>query len=170
MKVEEKAPQRWYVVYTCPNSEKKIYKELSRRKINAFLPIKTEVRQWWDRKKKLEVPLFPNYVFVNVSLKEIWTVLMVNGVVRLISFDGVPAVVKDAEIDMIKQLSSVTNKINNENGCIKGEKVQVKEGPLSGLMGKVKDMKGTTRLFVELETIHQVISVDIETAFLEKVG
>ncbi|MDN5217521.1 UpxY family transcription antiterminator [Fulvivirgaceae bacterium BMA12] len=158
----------WYVVYTYPNSEKKIYNELNKREITAYLPTKGVVRQWSDRKKKLEVPLFPNYVFVNIPPKDMWMVLMVNGVVKFVSFNGTPAVVRDSEIDLVKRLSSKANVVSNKNFYIRGEKVQVKEGVFSGLVGKVMNKKGMTRLYVELETAHLMFSIDIEAALLKK--
>jgi transcription antitermination factor NusG len=157
----------WYVVYTCPNSEKKIYAELNKRAITAFMPTKKVVKQWSDRKQKIEVPLFPNYVFVKVPHNEMWTVLMISGVVRFVSFEGKPAVVKDAEIDFIKKLASAAGMIHNEDRYIEGEKVKVKEGPLLGMVGKVKNKKGVTRLYVEIDTVRQVVSIDIDAALLE---
>lgn len=161
--------KKWYVVYTYPNRERKINGELNKRKIATFFPTQKVIRQWSDRKKTLEIPLWSNYVFVNVSSKEMWTILMLDGVVRFVSFEGKPAVVGDTEIDAIKKLISGGNVISNEHFCLKGDKVQVKSGPLSGLVGKVANQKGKTRFYVELETVHQILSVDIEASLLEKV-
>jgi transcription antitermination factor NusG len=159
----------WYVVYTYPNCEKKIYNELIKRNIDAFLPTRQQTRQWSDRKKKIEVPLFPNYIFVKISSRCMWNVLMINGVARFVSFNEGPAAVKDAEIDVIKRITANCNEINNEDFCLKGEKVQVQHGPLQGLIGKVVDKKGLTKLYIELETVSQTISVEIDAAQLGKV-
>ncbi|MBD0260072.1 MAG: UpxY family transcription antiterminator, partial [Cytophagales bacterium] len=157
----------WYVVYTYPNSEKKIYNELSRREISAFLPTKKVTRQWSDRKKNIDVPLFPNYLFVKVNSSATWQVLLVNGVVKYITCNGAPAVVKQKEIDWIRQLQLGCNPTTNDAFNRTGEKVQVKRGPLTGMVGKVAEKKGTTRLYVELETLNQTVSVDIDAALLE---
>ena len=170
MKPDLARKDNWYVVYTYPNSEKKIYNELNKRNITAFLPTKKVVRQWSDRKKHIEIPLFPNYVFVKIPPKEMWMVLMIDSVVRFVTFDGRPAVVKDSEIDMVIKLISGTNVVTNDNYCIKGQKVQVKEGPFTGIVGRVLSRKGTTRLYVEIETVNIKISVDIEAALLECIG
>ncbi len=164
---------KWYAVYTCPNIEKKICNELAKRKIQAFLPTRMVMRQWSDRKKIIEVPLFPNYLFVNIHYKEMWLVLMLAGVVRFVSFGGIPVVVKDAEIDLIKRLISgaeVTDVKRGEGSFNGGERVQIKKGPLTGLVGTVANTAGITRLHVELETIQQVISINIDAALLEKVS
>ncbi len=157
----------WYVVYTCPNSERKIYNELRKRYITAYLPTREVVRQWSDRKKKVETPLFPNYVFVKVPKKNMWSVLMINGVVRFISFNGAPTVVKDAEMNAVKLLSD-SFEIINENSCERGEKVRIKQGPLAGLAGRVVSNQGMMRLYIELESIQKTISVNVGVYQLEK--
>lgn len=162
----EKQTSNWYVVYTCPNSEKKVYGELVRRDIKAFLPTRSILRQWSDRTKKMEVPLFPNYLFVNVPCSSMWTVLMVNGVVKFVSFNGVPAIVQEKEIDMVKQITLGASEITTGNFRVEGERVRVKQGPLSGLVGKVLERKGITRFYVELETVNQNIAFDIDASLL----
>lgn len=157
----------WYVVYTFPNCERKIYNELSRRDITAFLPTRKTIRQWHDRVKSIEVPLFPNYVFVQVPHREIWSVLAVNGIVRFVSCNGVPVRVLDKEMDWVKKLTNSSNNITNVNCCVVGERVRVKKGPLMGLEGKV--IEGVTKLFVEFKIMNQVVSVDIHASMLEKV-
>jgi transcription antitermination factor NusG len=157
---------KWYVIYTYPNSEKKIYHELIRRAISVFLPTRYIIRQWSDRKKSVEVPLFPNYLFVNVHPQQMWEVLMVSGVVRYITLNGAPVVVKDGDIAYVRQLLLGTNVLNNTALGLQGHKVQVTRGPLSGLVGKVTDLKGKTRLFVELEAIQQAISIEIDASLL----
>lgn len=157
----------WYVVYTYPNSEKKVYNELMRRKMRALLPTRKEVRQWSDRKKNVEVPLFPNYVFIKTPSEQMWMVLTIPGVARFVAFNGVPAVVKESEIDWIKEIMLNSKVEANEISGFKGEKVQVKQGPLKGLIGRVLDKKGMTRLYVELEAIQQTISIEIDSILLE---
>ena len=160
---------KWYVVYTYPNSEKKIYNELNKREITAFLPLRTEVRQWHDRKKIMEAPLFPNYVFVKVAPRDLWTALSVTGVVRYITFDGAPAVVRDSEVDLVKRMLASHATVHNEALHVNGEKVQVTQGPLAGLTGKVVHKKGLTKLYIELETVRQTLSVEIDAALLSRV-
>jgi transcription antitermination factor NusG len=159
----------WYAVYTYPNNEKKVSKELNRREITNFLPLRKEVRQWSDRKNIVELPLFPSYVFVKVSPREMWRVLMVDGVVRFISFAEGPAVVKESEVELIKTITTSCNAVNNEDYLAKGEEVQVRHGPLKGLVGKVSlSRKGITKLYIELDTMQQTVSIEIDTTLLER--
>jgi transcription antitermination factor NusG len=93
--------QPWRVVYTYPQQEKKIFNKLLALGMNAYLPLRKIVKQWSDRKKQLEVPLFPNYLFVKVPDIYRFRVLAIPGVTRFISFDGRLAAVSDKEMKMI---------------------------------------------------------------------
>ncbi len=162
-------PANWYVVYTYPNTEKKVCNELNKREITAYLPTIEVTRQWSDRKKKLEVPLFPNYLFVKITSIKMWMVLAVKGVVKFVSFDNAPKVVQDSEISWVRKLIQGTGILGREASPCKGDKVQVTQGPLSGLVGRVSSDKGLTRLFVELEALQQFVSVEINADLLQKI-
>ena len=75
----------WIVIYTYPKFEQKIEKELIKIDIETFLPMHEVVRQWSDRKKKLTLPLFPNYLFVRTDSRNRWKVLAIKGVVKFLS-------------------------------------------------------------------------------------
>ncbi len=129
------------------------------------------VRQWSDRKVKMEVPLFPNYIFVQVPPRALWSVLTISGTVRVISFDGAPAILKESEIETIRRLTAgndtATTEVEYDQvAFLRGQTVKITSGPFAGLEGKVMDVKGKTRLFVEVKTINQVVSVEIEREML----
>jgi transcription antitermination factor NusG len=159
----------WYVIYTYPQSERKICNELGKREITAYLPTRKETRIWSDRKKKVEVPVFPNYVFVKVPAKEMWGILKLQGVVRFISFEGAPAIIKESDMDLVKKITTGYNAVCSNDFNVEGDIVRVKQGPLEGLTGKVVRKMGSTRLFVELETVRQAICIEIDAALLSKV-
>ncbi len=163
MDMKVSAESNWHVVYTYPNTEKKVYQELTRRQITVFLPTTKVLRQWSDRKKQLEVPLFPSYVFVKVRFKEMWMVTLVDGVARFVKFNGTPAVISESEIDLIKKVISGTENVHNENDCVvEGDYVQIEHGPLAGLQGRVMTKKGKKRLYLTLISLNKNISVEIE--------
>ncbi len=158
----------WYVIYTYPNNEKKIYNELCKRDITAFLPTKKTIRQWSDRKKWIEVPLFPNYVFVKVPVEATWEILMIDGVVKYVTFSGARAVVTEREIECVRRLLLGIDVSTSDFLNVTGEAVRVKQGPLAGMKGKVVCRRGATRFYVELESINHTISVEIDAALLAK--
>src|SRR5215831_6289312 len=82
---------RWYAVHTNANHEKRVALLLEQRSVEHFLPLYESVRRWRDRKKRLQVPLFPGYLFVRLALQDRLQVLQVPSVVKLVGFNGQPA-------------------------------------------------------------------------------
>ena len=82
-----KENKKWYAIYVKSTNEKKVFKTLDDIGIESFLPLITKMKQWSDRRKKVEEPLFRSYLFVNITLSDYYKVLNVNGVVKFISFE-----------------------------------------------------------------------------------
>ena len=78
----------WYAAYTSANHEKKVVTELERRSVESFLPLYSSIRRWKDRRVRLDLPLFPGYVFVHFALRERLRVIQVPGLARLVGFGG----------------------------------------------------------------------------------
>jgi transcription antitermination factor NusG len=95
--------KNWYVVYTKPRWEKKVYTLLADKNIEAYCPLNKVRRKWSDRVKWVEEPLFKSYVFVKVSAEELTRVRMVSGVVNFVYWLGKPAIVKNKEIEVIRK-------------------------------------------------------------------
>ena len=95
--------KHWLAVYTQPRWEKKVHKLLGDKGIESYCPLNLVYRQWSDRVKKVEEPLFKSYLFVHVSEEERTEVRMTPGVLNYVYWVGKPAVVKDFEIDNIRK-------------------------------------------------------------------
>ena len=93
---------RWYAAYTSANQEKRVALQLQQRSVEYFMPVYQSVRRWKDRRKKLELPLFPGYVFVRLPMRERMKVLQVPGVARLVGFGGYPTALPDREIQDLR--------------------------------------------------------------------
>ena len=93
----------WFVLYVKAQSERKVALALRKKHIEVFCPTRTEIRQWSDRKKKVEHPLFKSYVFVKLLEKDRNRVFEVPNVVRYLFWLGKPAIVRDEEIKVIKE-------------------------------------------------------------------
>jgi transcription antitermination factor NusG len=93
----------WYVVYTKPRWEKKVFTLLTDKNIEAYCPLNKVRRKWSDRIKWVEEPLFKSYVFVKVATEELTEVRMINGVVNFVYWLGKPAIVKNKEIEIIRK-------------------------------------------------------------------
>jgi len=95
--------KRWYVVYTKPRWEKKVYKLFEEKAIESYCPLNRVRKKWSDRYKTVLEPLFKSYVFVKIAEEEKTAVRMVGGVVNFVYWLGKPAVVREEEIILIKK-------------------------------------------------------------------
>lgn len=157
----------WYIVYTYPNLEKRIFTELQKKNVNAYLPMQKKIRNWSDRKKEIRTPLFPNYIFINTTEKERHKFFDINGVVNFISFGGKPAVMSDDEILNIKKFEETVFEV--ELSLIQGDDVMIINGPFTGVRGKLFVKKGKERFGVRLSSINQSLSLEICTSCLRKI-
>lgn len=161
------ATTRWYAAQTCSRHEKRISEYLQARGVSSFLPLYSAQRRWADRKVKVELPLFPGYLFVHIPLTERLRVLELPGVVRLVSARGQAVPIADAEIDSLRQgLSSGGNA--EPHPFIKvGEKVQVIAGPFAGCTGILVRKKDSLRLVVSLDIIMRSVAVEVDACDIE---
>jgi transcription antitermination factor NusG len=149
----------WYVVYTKPKWEKKVADKLSQLGIETYCPLITQVKQWSDRKKKIEVPLFNSYVFVQLSDSERNSVFQVAGVVRYLFWLGKPAIVKDQEIEIIKKSLKAPNISDVTVSAIQvGDKIKLESGAFSNQNAIVQEISNSYYTLV-LETLGCVLKI-----------
>lgn len=156
-----KTSESWHVVYTMPKSEQKAYDLLLRCGITAFFPVQSVLKKWSDRIKRLEIPLFPNYVFVRVSPQRRYEVSATDGVVRYVSFESRPAVVPAGTIESLKIISGSEVKVDEDPFTRIGMPVMICEGPFAGLKGYLLKKNGRNRLQVRVDIIQRTVSVEI---------
>jgi transcription antitermination factor NusG len=164
----DSVPAYWRVFYTRSRAEKKCANLLCKKNINVFLPIRTVIRQWQDRRKKIDEPLFPNYIFARVDERERIQVLGTQGIVRCVSFGGTLAEVTQIEINQLKLLQShpeLLEMINARHHQI-GTDVTIETGPLRGLKGTVVEQRGTARLLVRVSSIDMAVKVELPSSLL----
>jgi len=145
----------WYAVYIKSRAEKKAEFDLQIKEIEIFLPLQRRLRQWSDRKKWVEMPLIPGYLFVHVSRKEYDTVLQSKYVVNYVRFEGHAAIIPDYQIDYLKQMLKLDHlKIEmTEDKFESGQMIEVIAGPLIGLQAKLVRIKGKDKVAIELEQL-----------------
>jgi len=159
----------WYAIYTKPRAEKRVFERLVDKEIETFLPLINKVRIWKDRKKKIEMPLFPGYLFVKFDYKNRFDILQTDGIVKIINFSGVPAVVPDWQIDSLRKLLDHPETLQLENAMRPDDLVEVTEGPFKGVKGCVKTVKDVSRLVITIDGLQQSVSIEIDTVFLKKI-
>jgi transcriptional antiterminator RfaH len=149
----------WYVVYTKPKWEKKVAEQLSKNGIECYCPLITVVRQWSDRKKKVEVPLFNSYVFVQLPDSDRNLVFQSVGVVRYLFWLGKPAIVRDEEISIIKRGldGSDTCEVSVVPFQV-GDTIELESGPFSTQKAIVQEVNNTHYVLV-LESLGCVLKM-----------
>jgi transcription antitermination factor NusG len=160
---------RWYAVQTCANHEKRVLEQLGQRAVEAYLPRYASVRRWKDRRVRLELPLFPGYVFVHFALRDQLRVLQTPSVVRLVGFGGQPAPLPDYDIDTLRGGLAAEARIEPHPYLQVGQRVRVTAGALRGLEGILVRKKNITRLVVSLHLIMRSVAVEIDIAELEAI-
>lgn len=159
-KIEQK--RYWYALYTRPRFEKKVDLQLKELDIQTFLPIRTVTKYWSDRKKKIDEPLFPSYLFVYTNSKEQYLTFQTYGSVRLVSFNGTPTRIPDEQIHAVRRVleSGYTPIVNHY--FVKGDEVEIVSGPLVGIKGFVIEHRGSNHFSVFISGIRQAVAVNIE--------
>ncbi len=159
--------KHWYAIYTCANHEKRVAQQLSEREVEHFLPLYSSVRRWSDRRVKVDLPLFPGYVFARFILRDRLRVQQIPGVARLVGFDGMPAALPEEEIAALKAGLADGVRAEPHPYLTAGRRVRVKSGPLEGMEGIVMRRKNRLRLVISLNLICRAAAVEIEAADLE---
>ena len=169
---ENSLKKKWLVFYTKSRAEKKAHEFLMKSGFESFLPLQTVVKQWSDRKKKVEVPLFNSYIFVYEHEHRITEILKVPSVAWNIRHAGKPATLREEAVETIKRF--IDTGYFMETFAIdelqKGDEVEVVDGPLRGVQGVLTGEYNEEKFSIIMETIDQVITLSIDKRLLKKIG
>lgn len=162
--------RRWLAAYVKMHHEKRVRERLSELGIENFLPVQTEVRQWSDRKKRVEQVLIPMMIFVHVDTEEQRTVLTHPSVLRYLVLRGehAPAEIPEEQMDRFRFMLDFSEFpiAFNTTGLQLGEKVRVVKGPLSGLEGELVTIDGKSNIIVRICQLG-CASVEINASMVE---
>ena len=157
----------WLVVWTRPRAEKAVAKAIESRSFPIWLPTVTVRRRWSDRWKEVEFPLFPGYLFAQVPIDNWSALLRVPGVLTVVKHGRKPARIREGQMaDLrfaIDRLISCGQAPEVVHDFEPGERVGVVDGPMQGLAGVVREMRGKRRLLVGFEQIGTALTVSIGT-------
>lgn len=166
--VKQSIPE-WYVFYTRAKHEKKVSASIQRAGIEAFLPLKKSLKQWKDRKKWVETPLFPSYVFSKIAYKFRDDVLVIPSVVGIVSFNKKPCPVRQNEIEAIKLLLAYESPCDVVPGLVQGSCVRICSGPLEGLEAQIAQVRGKERIVISIPALAKTIILNCTDTILKKV-
>ena len=174
MDENELLERHWYALYVRPRSEKKVQSQLEDQGIEVYLPLVTRIKQWSDRRKKVEEPLFKSYVFVHSNAKEHNTVLSVYGVIKFVTFEHQAVVVPDNQIVAIKKFvqdyeHGEEYKMQNNMELKVGQKVRIISGPMKDLKGRLETICNKRHLIVYIDVVGQYLRIHIPRAKVEPI-
>jgi len=155
---------QWFALLTKARHEKVVRDRLAGKGIQPFLPTTMKLSQWHDRKKRIEVPLFGGYCFVQFEPQDKLEVLKVVGVLQIVgSSSGRPEAIPDAEIESIRTLMSTKLQYDAHPFLEEGMQVEVVRGPLQGVTGILLQKVRPFRLVLSINLIKQAASVEIDS-------
>ena len=169
-KKEKKLETKWYAVYTRPRFEKQVLKGLLDQGIEGYLPLIKTMRQWSDRKKMVEIPLFSSYVFVHIDRSSYDQVLQTHGAVKYITFEGKAATIPSEQIDNLKIIVDSNEKVDTTwETRRKGDSVIVTAGSLKGLKGELITEGDRKKVLVRIQGIDQNLTVEVHSSLIETI-
>jgi transcription antitermination factor NusG len=163
---------RWFAVWTRSRQEKVVAETLDKLGVHHYLPLKSELRKWSDRKQMVETPLFSGYLFVhiNLSTNSRLQVLKAPGVGALVGNQMGPLPIPDRQIEDIRRLITVGVECSVQPLLKEGDRVRVVQGALTGIEGTLIRNGSASRLLVSIEMIRQSLSVSILRSDVELVA
>jgi len=157
----------WYAVSVYPRHEKAVAAHLCTLELTCLLPMYRSVRRWKDRRKELDMVLFPGYVFVNLDLRDRTSVLRAPGVLRFVAFQGRPAAVPDSEVWALESTVSAGVCLQPHPYLREGRKVRVRDGPLAGTEGILIRRKEKFRLVLSIQLIMRSVMLEVDESDVE---
>lgn len=161
----------WFAVQTKPRHEKKVNDELSAKGLRSFLPLYQERRQWSDRRKSIEVPLFSSYVFVRLAEgpEPRTRVLRTMGVVRLVGACGRGTPLPDEQIAALQVIVNERIPLAAHTYLKIGERVRICRGTLTGIEGVLVAIKSGRRLVVSVDLIQKSVALQLDGIEVERI-
>ena len=157
----------WYAVYTKPRWEKKVAEVLTRNSIENYCPLNKVLRQWHDRKKVVQEPLFTSYVFVKVEESRFSELRRIGGVLNLVYWLQKPAVIRDEEITMIRKFLDEYTDVQLEKTVVSvNDVVRVIKGPLMEQEGNVLAVRNRT-VRISLPSLGYIMVAEVERQNVE---
>ena len=158
----------WLAVYTKPRWEKKVHTRLLAKGIVSYCPLNVVHRQWSDRIKKVEEPLFKSYVFVQVLPAAQTEVRLTEGVINFVYWNGKPAVIPPHEIDTIRRFLNEYDDVEALPVLAPGQRVQIQSGLMMGATAVVEKIDNRW-VEVSIESIGYRLRAKIDSRRLQRI-
>lgn len=168
--ISDPCSRKWFAVHVRSRHEFRVFERLSEAGIEAFVPVVERLQKWADRKKVIDFPLFPGYIFVYIpnSYDNMLAVLKKPGVVRFLGMiPGEPEQVPEEQVDSLKKLVSLKSEIDPYPYLKQGQQVKIRRGALKGAVGILTEKAGQHLFVVSIDILQQGVSVKIDASDIE---
>lgn len=152
----------WYAASSASRHEKRIAEQLQQRNIDHFLPLYETVHRWSNGNHRVQLPLFPGYIFLHIALAERLRALEIPGIVRLVGFSGVPFPLEEAEIDSMRTALKAGLRAEPHPYLTRGARVEIIRGPLQGMTGILLRRRGCLRVVISVDLIMRSMMVEVD--------
>ncbi len=161
---------RWFACYTSGRHEKRVSERLDSAGFESYLPVISVERQWSDRVKRVETPVFPSYVFSRFRAVDVAEVWRIQGVVSVVGDSAGPHPIRDEEIEQVRRVLEFAAErgLPTQTECQVrcGIEVTVTDGPLRGVKGIVLQLRGKTHVLVRLHSINRGVAIEVPLEIL----
>ena len=155
--------KKWFVIYTKSNQEIKVTEKLNEMGISCYCPTVTIIKQYSERKKKILKPVIPSYVFVFIEEGSRNDIFSVFGVVRYMFWLGKPAMVREKEVELMKQYLNGEFQSVSLTNFTKGQMHKISEGIFAGKIGRIIEIQ-KNKIKLQLESLGMIVTLRLETA------
>ncbi len=163
----------WYALRTRARAEKQVGRLLERTGLESYLPLVERERQWADRKKRVEFPLFPGYTFARFGLEQFLEVVRTPGLVEVVGGRKRPTPIREEELEAVQRFAQGIEEWGRTpepaDWLEPGTPVLVTEGPFKGMRGFLVEVRGRSRVVVKLSAVRLAVGVELEGAALRRV-
>ena len=154
----------WYAGYTAARHEKRVAEHLEQRGVEHFLPLYEAIHRWNNGRHRVQLPLFPGYVFVRIAWRDRLRVLEVPGFVRLVGFSGSPTPLPEADICKMRDALNTGVLAEPYPYLTVGARVEIQRGPLQGMTGILLRRQNKFRIVISVDLIMRSMLVEVEAS------
>ena len=154
----------WYAGYTASRHEKRVSEHFAQRGVEHFLPLYETIHRWNNGRHRVQLPLFPGYIFVRIVLQERLRVLEVPGFVRLVGFNGLPHPLPETDINKMKEALNKGVLAEPYPYLTVGTRVEIRNGPMQGMTGILLRRHNKCRVVISVDLIMRSMAVEVEAS------
>ena len=154
----------WYAGYTASRHEKRVAEHFVQRGVEHFLPLYETIHRWNNGRHRVQLPLFPGYIFVHIALRDRRRVIEVPGFVRLVGFNSLPCPLLEADISRMKEALNKGVVAEPYPYLTVGTRVELRNGPLQGMTGILVRRQNKCRVVISVDLIMRSMAVEVEAS------